>query len=123
MGSVQAADETVEGLKRKLQVMEEGNNELKRKFAVLETENVEAKVQKKALTYQLQMVEKENKKLETENESLRVACCSGGTSCGLSGLGGARLGGFSLLRRGLCHIARSQWLMKQVMKVVVEVGG
>ena len=53
--------------------MDEEHNELKRKFAALETENVEAKVQKKALTYQLQMVEKENKKLETENESLRVA--------------------------------------------------
>ena len=72
VGSMEPVEETVPGLKRKLEDMEKEHNELKRKLGALEAESLQSKTQTKALTYKLQKVEEENKKLVAENESLRV---------------------------------------------------
>ena len=72
VGSMEPVEETVPGLKSKLEDTEKQHNELKRKLGALEAESLQSKTQTKALTYKLQKVEEENKKLVAENESLRV---------------------------------------------------
>ena len=72
VGSKDPEEETVQGLKRKLEDLEERHNALKEKAGKLEADYVYADTQKKALTLHVHELEKQNKKLEAENESLRV---------------------------------------------------
>ena len=71
MDSMEPEEETVQGLKRKLEDLQKEHNELKQKVSDLQLENFNQGTEKKALTYHLQCKEKENQKLLAENESLR----------------------------------------------------